>query len=120
MSQINTTTGGVPRFLTTQWNSYPREVAEKALAHYIKDCKITPKQFAKGEFRIKMLHNYLGIYDSRWDDIPPKELKTTLPRVLIHSMNTHLQRWKNNYAAVQKMIDELPEAREPSAEVDQN
>ena len=80
---------------------------------------MTPKQFVKTEFRIKQLHHYLCIYDRRWEVIPPTEVKTTLPRTLVHSMNTHLQRWKNNYAAVQKVIDNLPEAREPSVEVEQ-
>ena len=33
-------------------------------------------------------------------------------------MNTYVQRWKLNYQAVQKVIDELPEAKEITTEVD--
>ena len=63
MKQINTLTGGTPRFLTTRMELDTRDVVEKALAHYIRESKLTPKQFAKGEFRIRWLHHYLCLYD---------------------------------------------------------
>ena len=34
-------------------------------------------------------------------------------------MNTHIHRWKENFEAVQKVIDELPEAKDATDEVDQ-
>ena len=37
------------------------------------------------------------------------ELKTTKPRTLVHSMNTHINRWKTNVIAVDKALNELPQ-----------
>jgi hypothetical protein len=34
-------------------------------------------------------------------------------------MNTHINRWKSNHEAVQKLIDELPDAKDATDEVDQ-
>ena len=34
-------------------------------------------------------------------------------------MNTHINRWKHKFEAVQKVIDELPEAKDATDEVDQ-
>ena len=33
-------------------------------------------------------------------------------------MNTHILRWKKDYQAVQKVIDELPEAKDATTEGD--
>ena len=116
--QINTLTGGPPRFLTTRFEIDVRDATEKAIAHYIREKNLTPKLFAKGEFKIKWLHYYLCKYDSRWNDIPPQEMKTTPPRTLVHAMNTHVNRWKLEYKAVQKVIDGLPEVKDNTEELD--
>ena len=114
--QINTLVGGPPRFLTTKFDILARDATEKAVAHYIRERNLTPKLFAKGEFKIKWLHYYLCKYDSRWNDIPPHEMKTTPPRTLVHCMNTHVNRWKLEYKAVQKVIDGLPEVKDTTEE----
>ena len=57
------------------------------------------------------------MYDRQWYDVPIEEMKTTMPRTLISYMNTHLYRWKTNYAAVQKVIDDLPASSDPTAEL---
>ena len=116
--QINTLIGGPPRFLTTKFDILARDATEKAVAHYIRERNLTPKLFAKGEFKIKWLHYYLCKYDSRWNDIPPQEMKTTPPRTLVHAMNTHVNRWKLEYKAVQKVIDGLPEVKDTTEELD--
>ena len=118
MPTINTLINGPPRFLTTRMEVDTRDVTEKALAHYLREKNLTPKQFAKGEFRIGWLHHYLCLYDKRWIDIPPTEVKTTPPRTLVHNMNSYINRWKHNYKAVQKVIDELPEVKDATDEVD--
>ena len=76
----NTVAGGTLKFLGNRMESNTREFTEKAVAHYIRENNLTPKQFAKGEFRITWLHYYLCIYDPRWLDVPPHEVKTTPPR----------------------------------------
>ena len=48
--------------------------------------------------------------------MPLDEMKTTPPRNLVQYMNTHVARWKKQYEAVQKVIDGLPESRDPTAE----
>ena len=115
---INTLVGGPPRLLTSQFDAYVRDTMEKALAHYLRDKNLTPRQFDKGEFRIGWLHHYLCLYDKRWLDVPPTEVKTTPPRSLVHHMNTYINRIKRNYKVVQKWIDELPEPKDASDEVD--
>ena len=56
---INTNTKEVPKLLTMQFDAYHRDVAEKAVALFIKDHGSTPKQFAAKEFKIKWLLQYL-------------------------------------------------------------
>ena len=63
MPTINTLTSGLPRFLTTRMEVDTKDVTEKACAHYIRESKLTPKQFAKGSFKIGWLHHYLCLYD---------------------------------------------------------
>ena len=87
--QINTLVGGPPRFLTTQFEIDVRDATEKAIAHYIKEKNLTPKQFAKSEFRIGWLHHYLCKYDRRWTEIPPHEMKTTPPSLRQHRHMPH-------------------------------
>ena len=61
--QTNTTKDNVPRWLTTRMELDTKDVTEKACAHYIRENKLTPKQFAKGSFKIGWLHHYLCLYD---------------------------------------------------------
>ena len=58
--------------------------------------------------------------DKRWQNIPISQMKTTPPRKLIQYMNTHIARWKKNFDAVQKAIDELPASPEQTAELAAN
>ena len=60
---INTLVSGTPRFLTTRMEVDTKEFTEKAVAHYIRENKLTPKKFAKGSFKIGWLHHYLCLYD---------------------------------------------------------
>ena len=113
---INTLVGGPPRFLTTNFDELARDNSEKAVAYYIRDNDLTPKQFASRDFKIRVLLPYLQLIDRRWNDIPIDEMKTTKPRKLVQYMNTHIARWKSKYEAVQKVIDGLPESRDPTAE----
>ena len=41
----NKTVKGVPRFLTTTFDAHQKDITEKAVAHYIRDNELTPKQF---------------------------------------------------------------------------
>ena len=63
-----------------------------------------------------MLLPFLQQHDRAWYNIPPHEMKTTKPRTLLSYMNTHINRWKTKYDAVQKVIDGLPESRDHTAE----
>ena len=56
------------------------------------------------------------MYGRQWHDISMDEMKTTPPRTLISYMNTHVNRWKTNYAAVQRVIDALPPSADQTAE----
>ena len=112
----NKTVKGVPRFLTTTFDAHQKDITEKAVAHYIRDNDLTPKSFAGKSFKIKFLLPYLQQYDRQWYDVPLDEMKTTPPRTLVQYMNTHVARWKKQYEAVQKVIDGLPESRDPTAE----
>ena len=47
---INTLVSGVPRFLTTNFDEYARDTAEKAVASYIRWHGLTPKTFASLNF----------------------------------------------------------------------
>ena len=58
-SMVNTTVKGVPRLLTTQFDAHLNDITEKAVAHYIRDNDLTPKQFANKLFKIKLLLPYL-------------------------------------------------------------
>ena len=94
MSKINTLVSGVPRFLTTQFDAHDKDITEKAVAHYIRDNELTPKEFARKDFKIKLLLPYLQMHDRQWISIPMNEMKTTQPRKLVQYMNTHIGRWK--------------------------
>ena len=114
---INTTVKGVPRFLTTQFDAHNKDIAEKAVAFYIKDHGFTPKTFAASEFKIKWLLQYLQMLDRQWQSVPPNEMKTTPPRTLVHYMNNHIGKWKHRTELVQKQIDSLPESHDHSDDV---
>ena len=44
-------------------------------------------------------------------------MKTILPRTLVQYMNTHVARWKKQFEAVQKVIDDLPDSRDHTSEM---
>ena len=46
MNYTNKLTSGCPRFLTKQFDANDRDVTEKALARFMRDNELTPKQFA--------------------------------------------------------------------------
>ena len=119
MNQINTTTGGIPRFLTKTFEADDKAYTEEACAHYLRATNTPPSQFAKMAFTIKWLHPYITHVDRRWQDIPVSEMKTTKPRNLVHSMNTYINRWKKDVKKVQEAIDCLPEQRDQTAELDE-
>ena len=62
-SLVNTTVKGVPRFLTTTFDANQKDITEKAVAHYIRDHDLTPKEFASKNFKIKLLLPYLQKQD---------------------------------------------------------
>ena len=67
---VNTTVKGVPRFLTTNFDAHQKDITEKAVALYIRDNDLTPKQFASKNFKIRLLLPYLQMNDRQWHDIP--------------------------------------------------
>ena len=56
---IHTKVEGAPEFLKTKFDDHHKDIAEKAVALYIKDRNLTPKKFATGDFKIKWLLPYL-------------------------------------------------------------
>ena len=64
------------------------------------------------------LGRFTIICASKTKDVPMNEMKTTKPRTLIHSMNTHINRWRTNLVAVEKALNELPVSCDQSAEHD--
>ena len=115
---INTTTGGVPRFLTTQFDARMKDIAEKAVALYLRVNKITPKKFSKINLKLRYLHPFLCEFEQQFHDIPADQIKTTEPRTLISHMNTYINRWKKDELLVQQKIEALPASRDESGEVD--
>ena len=67
---INTTTSGVPRFLTTQFDARMKDITEKAVALYLRVNKITPQKFSKMNLKLKYLHPYLCEFEQQFQDIP--------------------------------------------------
>ena len=72
MPFINTATKGVPKLLTMQCDDNHKDIAEKAIALYIRDRGLTPKTFADSDFKIRWLLPYLCEVDSMWKAIPPE------------------------------------------------
>ena len=62
------------------------------------------------------LLTYLQQYDSRWKEVPLREMKTTKPRTLVQYMNTYVARLLAKPELLQKAIDALPDAQDQSAE----
>ena len=114
---MNTNTKGVPRFLTSQFDAHQKDIAEKAVALYIKDHGLTPKKFTASDFKIKWLLDYLKMFDRQWESVPLNEMKTTPPRTLVHYMNNHIGKWKHRTELVQKQIDSLPESHDHTHEL---
>ena len=56
---INTKVEGAPEFLKTQFDAHHKDITERAVALYIKDRNLTPKQFKAEDFKIKWLLQYL-------------------------------------------------------------
>lgn len=111
---------GTPYLLTTKFDLFMREITEKAVLLYIRDRNMQARQFEKHEFKVRWLHPYLCQLDKRWQNIPMDELKTTKPRTLVHSMNTHINRWKTNVFGVDKALNELPQYSDQSNNPDHN
>ena len=120
MINTNTLGDGPPRLLTVKFDSAMRELTEKAVLLYLREVNIQPKQFERQDFKVRWLYPYLCQLDKRWHNIPVTELKTTKPRTLIHGMNTHINRWRTNVAAVEKALNELPDSCEQFADPDHN
>ena len=118
MINTNTLADGPPRLLTVKFDPAIRELTEKAVLLYLRDVNIQPKQFERQAFKVRWLYPYLCQLDKRWHNIPVTELKTTKPRTLIHGMNTHINRWRTNVAAVEKALNELPDSCEQVADPD--
>ena len=66
---VNTTVKGVPRFLTSNFDAHQKDITEKAVADYIREHDLTPKEFASKNFKIKLLLPYLQQQDRQWLDI---------------------------------------------------
>ena len=62
------------------------------------------------------LLTYLQQYDSRWKEVPLREMKTTKPRTLVQYMNTYVSRLLAKPELLKKAIDALPDAQDQSAE----
>ena len=56
---IHTKVEGAPEFLKTKFDDHHKDIAERAVALYIKDHDLTPKKFAACDFKIKWLLPYL-------------------------------------------------------------
>ena len=120
MTHVNKLISGCPRFLTTQFDSLDRDNTEKAVARYIRDNELTPKEFSGKRFHIRLLLPYLQMIDKRWNNISIGQMKTTPPRKLNQYMNTYISRWKKNFDTVQKVVDKLPESPDQTAELAAN
>ena len=109
-----------PEFLKQKFDARDRTILEKAYAKYIRDLNKTPKQAVIEKVSMKMLLPNLQEIDERWENIPPAQMKTSLPRVKIHRMNLELGRWKEKFDVVQKVIDELSDEPEPTEPIGGN
>ena len=83
MPQINAATDRVPKLLTQQLDDNFKDMAQKAVARYIREKDLTPKQFVNRDFMIRQLLPYLREVDEMWIDIPAEQFKTTEPRRLV-------------------------------------
>lgn len=46
-------------------------------------------------------------------------MKTSLPRTLVHAMNTYINRWKKNVKKVEEAINLLPPQNDHTAELEE-
>ena len=58
------------------------------------------------------LLTYLQDLDSSWIGIPPKQMVTTLPRILVQRLNIYLGRFVYEFKKIRKIMETLSEDNE--------
>jgi hypothetical protein len=94
----------IPTFLTKSMTNDIHKTLEVAYARYLLQIELSAEEGANKKVQIKDLLGHLQSHDSRWNEIPYNQVKTT-DRPLISAMNTALHRFKTKIVDVQELMD---------------
>ena len=114
---MDTVTNEVPNFLDTKPKDHDKTTWQRAYASYLYVTKKTPEECANKPLSLRALLPVLGEHDQRWKGVDGDMMKTT--HTMVHRMNVDLKRFKEKVWQVKVLMQEIRNAHESSADVDQ-
>ena len=117
MQLMDTVPNETPNFLDTKPKEQDKTTWQRAYATYLYVTKKTPEECANKPLSLRALLPLLGEHDQRCKAVDGDMMKTT--HTMVHRMNVELRRFKEKVWQVKVLMQEIRNAHESSADVDQ-
>ena len=117
MQLMDSVTNETPNFLDTKPKDHDKTTWQRAYATYLYVTKKTPEECANKPLSLRALLPVLGEHDQRWKAVDADMMKTS--HTMVHRMNVELKRFKAKVWQVKVLMQEIRNAHESSADVDQ-
>ena len=117
MQLMDSVTNETPTFLDTKPKDHDKTTWQRAYASYLYVTKKTPEECANKPLSLRALLPVLGEHDQRWKAVDADMMKTS--HTMVHRMNVDLKRFKEKIWQVKVLMQEIRNAHESSADVDQ-
>ena len=117
MQLMDTVTNETPNFLDTKPKDHDKTTWQRAYATYLYVTKKTPEECANKPLSLRALLPVLAEHDQRWKAVDADMMKTS--HTMVHRMNVDLKRFKEQVWQVKVLMQEIRNAHESSADVDQ-
>lgn len=117
MQLMDSVTNETPNFLDTKPKDHDKTTWQRAYATYLYVTKKTPEECANKPLSLRALLPVLGEHDQRWKAVDADMMKTS--HTMVHRMNVDLKRFKEKVWQVKVLMQEIRNAHESSADVDQ-
>jgi len=114
---MDSVTNETPNFLDTKPKDHDKTTWQRAYATYLYVTKKTPEECANKPLSLRALLPVLGEHDQRWKAVDADMMKTS--HTMVHRMNVDLKRFKEKVWQVKVLMQEIRNAHESSADVDQ-
>jgi len=117
MSMLNSVTGQVPNFMDEKPTDIDKICWKRAYATYLNAHNKTPEEYEKKTFKLTELLPVLQVIDRKYEHVEPNMMKTT--HTFVQRMNMFLGRFAESHEDVHKVMYEVREKQDGSADVEQ-